>query len=176
MAQRYKAGSFSKGVAWWSVLLILLAVAGGVALFYFNREGNAVAVWYCCVVVSLFLLALIASPSSAVVGEQGVEIRCVLRSEYLSLRDIRSVRLVEWSSLGRVVPMGGVFGFLGYYGRFYSSALHSRVDIFARSRNSLVEVRTKCRCYILSLSEPEEFIDAVDSLRSEAKHFENQTK
>lgn len=176
MAQRYKAGSFSKGVAWWSVLLILLAVAGGVALFYFNREGNAVAVWYCCVVVSLFLLALIASPSSAVVGEQGVEIRCVLRSVYIPPEDVCSVRTVEWSSLGRVVPMGGVFGFLGYYGTFYSTSSRQRITMFARSRNSLVELRTKEHCYILSLAEAEEFIDAVDSLRSEAKHFENQTK
>lgn len=176
MNKRFRAGRAGRGVAWWSTLLIVLAVAGGAALFYFNREGSALAVWYCCVVVSLFLLALFASPRGAVVGEQGVEIRCVLRSEYIAPESIRSVRLVEWSSLGRALPIGGVAGFLGYYGRFYSTARRQRVDIFARSRRSLVEICTEERNYILSLSDPEEFIDAVDQLRHEMKHFGNQTK
>lgn len=176
MSKKFKAGKLGRGVFWWSLLLILLAVAGGLALFYFNREGSALAVWYSIVVVSLFLLALFASPGSVVVGEQSVEIRCVLRSEYIAPEDIISVRLVEWSSLVRAIPVGGVAGFLGYYGRFYSTSRRERVDIFARSRRSLVEIRTDSRCYVVSLSEPEAFVDAVDLMRSEVKHFENQTK
>lgn len=176
MSKKFKAGKLGKGVFWWSLLLILLAVAVGVALFYFTREGNALAVWYSTVMVSLFLLALFASPNCVIVGEQGVEIRCVLRSEYIAPEDIISLRLVEWNSVRRAIPVGGVAGFLGYYGRFYSTTRRERVDIFARSRNSLVEIRTSSRCYVVSVSEPGLFIDAVDLLRSEAKHFENQTK
>ena len=176
MSTKFRAGRYGKGIFWWTLLLILLTVGGGVALFFVHREGNALAVWYCCIVGSLFLLALFASPSGAVVSEQSVEVRGVLRSEFLLPEEIRSVRLVEWSSLGRVLPLGGVAGFLGYYGKFYSTARRQKVELSVRSRQSLVEICTKSRCYILSLSKPEEFIDAVDLLRSGTNHFENQTK
>ncbi len=167
---KVKAGKFGRGVLWATILTIVLVVGGGVALFWFMRDGNAVAVWYVCVMVALFLLALISMPCGAVVSNDGVEIRSLLRSEWISFDRLVSVRRVHWSSIRRVIPLAGVFGFLGYHGSFYSTTLRSVVMIFARSRHGLAEIRTvDGKRYIFSLAEPEKLINEVDGLRNSAK-------
>ncbi len=167
---RVKAGKFGRGVLWATILTILIVVAGGVALFWFMREGNAVAVWYVCVMTALFLLALISMPCGAVVSSEGVEIRCVLRSVWIPLEQISSVRRTHWNSIRRILPLAGVTGFLGYHGSFYSTSLRRVVMLFARSRHGIVEICTVGgKHYIFSLAEPEKLINEVDGLRNSAK-------
>ena len=141
---------------WWisTITLVLLGVV--IAHLWITAEGAFyLAAWVSMTAVVVVALCMLSVPRRIIVSDDEVEIRCLVESTYIPLRSIADVEVVEGDGMRRKFPLLGIYGFWGYYGRYFDLAKGKLHKVYATKRTGCVAIHTsKCR-YLVSCSAPE---------------------
>lgn len=131
-----------------------LLLLGGVCAVLWLTAGGAfyLAAWVTMMVVALVALCLLSVPRRIIVGEESVELRCLVETTYIPLGSIVDVEVVGKGLRGKF-PLLGIYGFWGYYGRFYGS--RHIYKVYATRREGCVAIHTTKHRYMVSCSAPE---------------------
>lgn len=144
------------GRAWCVGLLSLVAVGGVCAWLFVSANGAYyLAAWVTMVVVALTLLALLSIPRRIVLSDQELELRCLVESSYIPLSSIVDVRVVERRALRGKIPLMGIYGFWGYYGRYLDVKSGRIHKIYATRRQGCVAIHTSHHRFLVSCNAPE---------------------
>lgn len=155
MTIRFRYGGFDRRV-WWITALTLI-VAGGVCAWLYVVAAGAyyVAVWTTTVCVALLALVLLSVPRRIILGEEELELRCLVETTYIPLRSIVDVEVVEGSGLSHRVPLLGVYGLWGYYGRYLDLRSWHILKVYATRRSGCVAINTTKSRYVVSCNAPQ---------------------
>ena len=148
-----------------SVIIILLGVLG-VWVLYELYTGGFVSAWFTSVIVAVALLMLLSVPRRIVLLNNTLEIQCISDITEIPLDEIEHIRTVSRKRMRWMIPIFGVVGFFGYYGRFLDLKSWRTVHLYLSEWNNFVEVVTLHGShYYLSCREAEELIAAVKELQ-----------
>lgn len=152
---KFRYGGFD-GRVWWVSALCLLLTGGFVAALWMTAGGAYyLAAWVsmaCAVIIALCLLSV---PRRIIVGEETVELRCLVETTYIPLASIVDVEVLESGALRGKIPLVGIYGFWGYYGRYLDIRKWRIYRVYATRRNRSVVVHTTKRRYVVSCGAPE---------------------
>ncbi len=151
----FRYGRFDKRVWWVSTLAALLF--GLLVAYLFWSAGGAyyLAVWVTVVGIALGALMVLSVPRKILVGEEEVELRCLVETTYVPLGSIVDVEILEGEGLRGKWPLCGSYGFWGYYG-FYVDPKRWRLHrVYAKRRDRCVAIHTSKRRYVVSCNAPE---------------------
>lgn len=150
-----------------SVIIILLGVLG-VWVLYELYTGGFVSAWFTSVIVAVALLMLLSVPRRIVLLNNTLEIQCISDITEIPLDEIEHIRTVSRKRMRWMIPIFGVVGFFGYYGRFLDLKSWRTVHLYLSEWNNFVEVVTLHGShYYLSCREAEELIVAVKELQQQ---------
>ncbi len=121
-----------------ALYLLFLALLGGG--LYHLYEGGYLSAWFTSFIVALLALMALSIPRSIVVGDDVVEIRCLLDITEIRRDEIASVRRVKPSRMKWVVPLFGGWGFFGWYGHYLDLRRFERVRMYASEWRDFVEI------------------------------------
>ena len=152
MTIKFRYGGFDKR-AWW-VSIVTLIVLGGVCAVLWLTSGGAfyLAAWVSMASAAVIALCLLSLPRRIIVGEEQLEIRCLVETTYIPLSSIVDVEVIGKGLKGKF-PLVGVYGFWGYYGR-YLGARHI-YKVYATRRDRCVAIHTTKSRYVVSCGAPE---------------------
>jgi hypothetical protein len=147
--------------------IVTWSVAGGVAaagaLLWWLSPGEYLPVWFAGIVLAVGGLALLSAPRSIRLRSDAVEIRCVVEITHIPYHHIRSVKLVERSALGLLVPVFASPGFLGWYGYWLAPATWDFFKIYATSWQGLVMIEDVYeQRYVVSSDRPRELCRSIE--------------
>lgn len=155
MNVKFKYGGFDSRV-WWISAACTLLTGGALAALWMTADGAYyLAAWVsmaCAVMVALCLLSV---PRRIIVGEQEVELRCLVETTYIPLSSIADVEILEGNGLRKRIPLMGVYGFWGYYGRYIDLSTGKLHRVYATRRTRCVAIHTSRRRYVISCGAPE---------------------
>ena len=150
-----------------SVIIILLGVLG-VWVLYELYTGGFVSAWFTSVIVAVALLMLLSVPRRIVLLNNTLEIQCISDITEIPLDEREDIRTVSRKRMRWMIPIFGVVGFFGYYGRFLDLKSWRTVHLYLSEWNNFVEVVTLHGShYYLSCREAEELIAAVKELQQQ---------
>ena len=130
---------FGRRTLYWTMVYLVVFVLLGILLFRLY-EGGYLSAWFTSFIVALIALMALSIPRRIVVGEETVEICCLLDITEIRRNEIASVRRVETRRMKWVFPIFGVCGFFGYYGHFLDLRKLERIRIYASEWNNFVEI------------------------------------
>ncbi len=166
MKKQFGFGRFEKTVWYISVSLSVTLAAVSAALFLTSGGKDFVAAWFTAIAAATVVLMLLSVPQRIIVGNDTVEIRCLVESTYLQLDEIIDAEVPEKGFGKRLLPLGGAFGFWGYYGWYIDRKERRMYMVYASQRSSLVAIHTSRRRYIVSCDKAEELVRAIYEARS----------
>ena len=91
-----------------TVLLVLL-------VGYYSRGGYLLA-WFMSLLAGVGALYVLSIPRYILIGEDAVEIHCVLELTTIRYENLVAVRKLSRHEMKYCFPMLGSYGFFGYYG------------------------------------------------------------
>ncbi len=149
-----------------AVITVAAGIAVAIGILF---PGSYTLAWYLSIVLALALLAVLTIPRCVKVGDEAVEVRCVMELREIRLRDIADVSVLGRGQTRRLVPLFASCGFFGYYGSYLDLATFDTVSVYAREWGHLVAVDDIYeKRYIISCSDPEAFAEAVLEARARA--------
>lgn len=151
----FRYGGFDGRV--WCVSLLSLLVTGGVCAWLFLTAGGAyyIAAWVTMVVVAIMVLCLLSVPRRIILSDSELELRCLLETTYIPLAKIVDVAEVESGAFRGKIPLVGVAGFWGYYGRWLDVRSWRIHKVYARRRCGCVAIHTTNHRYLVSCNSPQ---------------------
>ncbi len=155
MKVTFRYGGFDGRV--WCVSLLSLLVTGGACAWLFLTAGGAyyIAAWVTMVVVAIMALCLLSVPRRIILSEKELELRCLVESIYIPLDKIVDVAEVERGAFGWKIPLVGVAGFWGYYGRWLDVKSWRIHRVCATRRSGCVAIHTTHHRYLVSCNSPQ---------------------
>lgn len=138
MEKSYKYRFDRRTIYWTTVYLVIFLLLGG--LLYHLYEGGYFSAWFTSFVVALVALMSLSIPRRIVVGDEKVEVRCLLDITELRRDEIASVRRVDEREMKWLLPLFCGCGFFGYYGHFFDLRRFDRVRIYASEWKNFVEI------------------------------------
>ncbi len=152
MKVKFRYGGLDKR-AWWISVVTILLLAGICSVLWLTAEGAFyLAAWTTTMCVALVVLCLLSVPRRIIVGEEELELRCLVETTYIPLSSIVGVEVVDRGLKGKF-PLMGIYGFWGYYGRFYAS--RQIYKVYATRRDGCVAIHTTKHRYMVSCGAPE---------------------
>lgn len=134
-----------------------LFLLGGVCAVLWLTAGGAfyLAAWVTLMLMALVTLCLLSVPRRIIVGEESVELRCLVETTYIPLSSIVDVEIVGVGALRCKFPLVGIYGFWGYYGRYLDIRKWHMYRVYATRRSGCVTIHTTKRRYVVSCGTPE---------------------
>lgn len=155
MNVKFRYGGFDSRV-WWVSALWLLLTGGALAALWMTAGGAYyLAAWVSMACVVIIALCLLSVPRRIIIGEESVELRCLVDTTYIPLSRIVDVEVLENGALGSKIPLVGIYGFWGYYGHYLDVRKWRIYRVYATRRNKSVVVHTTKRRYVVSCGAPE---------------------
>lgn len=152
---RFRYGGFD-GRVWWVTAFVLLLLAGVCAYLWSTAYGAYyLAAWVTLMCVVVVALCLLSVPWRIIVDDECVELRCLVETTYIPLGSIADVEVIAERGLGGKMPLLGVYGFWGYYGRYIDLATRCIHRVYATRRKGCVAIHTSKRRYVVSCRTPE---------------------
>ena len=135
--------------------MTILLLAGVCSVLWLTAGGAFyLAAWVTMMCVALVALCLLSVPRRIIVGEEMVELRCLVETTYIPLGSIADVEIVEQGALRGKMPLVGIYGFGGYYGRFLDLRTWRIHRVYATRRRGCVAIHTSKRRYVVSCGAP----------------------
>lgn len=152
MTVKFRYGGLDRR-AWWITILSVLLLGGVCAALWLTAGGAFyLAAWVTLMLTALVALCLLSVPRRIIVGEECVELRCLVETTYIPLGSIVDVEVVGRGVKGKF-PLLGIYGFGGYYGRYYAS--RHIYKVYATRRERCVAIHTTKHRYMVSCGAPE---------------------
>lgn len=149
-----------------SVIIILVGVLG-VWVLYELYTGGFVSAWFSSVIIAIALLMLLSVPRRIVLLDNTLEVQCISDITEIPLDEIEHIHTIPRSKMRWMLPIIGVMGFFGYYGRFLDVRRWRTVHLYLSEWNNFVEIVTiHGSHYYLSCREAEELITTVKELQT----------
>ena len=150
-----------------SMIIILLGVFGSWML-YRLYTGGFVSAWFSSVIIALALLMLLSVPRRIVLLNNTLEIQCISDITEIPLDEIEHVRVIPRRRMRWVIPLFGVAGFFGYYGKYLDLRRWRIITLYLSEWNNFVEVKTIHSTYFyLSSRQAEELINAIKEAKEQ---------
>lgn len=150
-----------------TVIIILVGIFG-VWMLYRLYTGGFVSAWFASVVIALALLMLLSVPRRIVLLNNSLEIQCISDITAIPLDEIELISVVHRRRLRWIIPLFGVVGFFGYYGKFLDLKRWRIVNLYLSEWNNFVEVKTiHGSRYYLSCRESGELINSIRQLQQQ---------
>ncbi len=166
MEKRFKYGKFDRRARRITVVAFALIGIAVFLLWYFWGEGGYVMAWTVSFLMAVLTLYVLSVPRDIKVGEDVLEIRCVLDITRLPAAEIKYVRRVEREEMRWVFVLAGSFGFFGYFGIFFDIRNRETVRLYCREWNNFVEFTDIYgKRYIVSCPRVDELMDEAIALR-----------
>jgi hypothetical protein len=161
--------------------IISWSVAGGlvlaVGLLWLFSPGEYLPVWFAGIATALVILTLLSVPRSIRITPDAVEIRCLVEITHIPHHHIRSVRRIERSELGLVVPVFASPGFLGYFGYWLAPLSWEFIKVYVASWRHLVLIEDIYeQKYVVSADDPDRLCEAIASFKIENKNIKTRKK
>lgn len=102
--------------------------------------GDYVAAWSISLLLAILALMLLSMPRKVVLAEDGVEIHCVSDYSFIEYGDIDSIGRRRLKEMPLLIPIFGVVGFFGHYGRFLDLRRWEVVHVYASKWSDFVEI------------------------------------
>lgn len=155
MKVKFRYGSFDK-CAWW-LSMVTIVIFGGVCAWLFLTAGGAyyLAAWVTTTGVVLLALCMLSVPWRILLSEEELELRSLVDVTYIPLRTIVDVEVVGEGCFESKVPLVGVYGLWGYYGRYLDLKRWRFYRVYATRRRGCVVIHTTRRRYVVSCRTPE---------------------
>lgn len=155
------------------MLIILCAV--GVWLLYDLYTGGFISAWFASIVVALILLMFLSVPRRVSIIGSAMEIQCVSDITEIQIDEIEYIRLIPRKRLWWIIPIFGVVGFFGYYGKFFDLKRFRIVTLYASEWNNFVDIRTYNGSHTyISCREAEALIETVKQIQQQIAQQEQQ--
>ena len=155
MNVKFKYGGFD-GRVWWISAVCVLLTGGALAALWMTAGGAYyLAAWVSMACVVIVALCLLSVPRRIIVGDHELELRCLVETTYIPLSSIADVEVLEGDGLRRKVPLVGIYGFWGYYGRYIDLKTGRLHRVYATRRTKCVAIHTSKRRYVVSCNAPE---------------------
>jgi hypothetical protein len=155
------------------MLIILCAV--GVWLLYDLYTGGFISAWFASIVVALILLMFLSVPRRVSIIGNAMEIQCVSDITEIQIDEIEYIRLIPRKRLWWIIPIFGVVGFFGYYGKFFDLKRFRIVTLYASEWNNFVDIRTYNGSHTyISCREAEALIETVKQIQQQIAQQEQQ--
>lgn len=155
MKIKFRCGGFDRRV-WWMSMVIILALGGLCAWLFATAEGAYyLAAWTTMTAAVIVALCLLSVPYRVVLSEDKLELRALVESVYIPLHSVVDVEVVGSKGFGRKLPLWGVGGFWGYYGRWIDVRGWKIYRVFATRRTGCVAIHTTKHRYLVSCRTPE---------------------
>jgi hypothetical protein len=143
----------------WSVLGGVVLVVGLLWLF---SPGEYLPVWFASIALSVVALALLSVPRSIRVAPDAVEIGCFVEITHIPYHHIRSVRCIERSELGVLVPVFASPGVFGWFGYWLAPRSWDFIKVYVTSWRGLVMIEDiHEQKYMVSADDPSALCEAV---------------
>lgn len=147
---------------WRLTLMWLVLIAAALIVPYFFSEGNYLNAWVISVVVAVLALFILSIPSRILIDSHVLEIRCLVETTRIEIRDIASVRKVSKKDYKALYPVVGGYGFFGYYGYYFDFINLEMVKVYATELNNFVEIQDIYeQRYLVSCRKADELIEAI---------------
>lgn len=155
MNVKFRYGGFD-GRVWWisAITVLLLGLVCG-ALWILADGAYYLAAWVTLMLVALVALCLLSVPRRIIVGEELVELRCLVETTYIPLSSIVDVDIVSMGAMKGKFPLVGIYGFWGYYGRYLDVRGWRMYRVYATRRKGCVTIHTTKKRYVVSCGAPE---------------------
>lgn len=155
MKIKFRYGGLDRRAWWLSVVTILLL--GGVCAYLWCIASGAyyIAAWATTTAVVLVALFLLSVPRRIILSEDELELRCLVETTYIPLHTIVDVEVLGSEGFGGKVPLLGIYGFGGYYGRYLDLRRWSVYRVYASRRSGCVAIHTTKKRYLVSCRTPE---------------------
>ena len=155
-----------------SVIIILVGVLG-VWVLYELYTGGFVSAWFSSVIIAIALLMLLSVPRRIVLLDNTLEVQCISDITEIPLDEIEHIRTIPRSKMRWMLPIIGVMGFFGYYGRFLDVRRWRTVHLYLSEWNNFVEITDiyDNRTYV-SCREADELIESVLQAKANAPEEE----
>jgi len=138
-------------------IVITLAVLITLLVGYY--ESAYVTAWFISLVAGVGGLYVLSIPRFILVGEEAVEIHCVLELTTIRYDDLVSVRKLRKPEMKYCFPLLGSYGFFGYYGYYYNLRYWDLVKVYAGGWGHFVEMEDIYeQKYIVSCADPDTFV------------------
>lgn len=155
MKVKFRYGGFD-GRVWWISTLCALLTGGACAALWMTAGGAYyLAAWVSLTCAVIMALCLLSVPRRIIVGEEMVELRCLVETTYVPLSSIVDVEVAPEGALKRKIPLVGIYGFWGYYGRYLDLRKWRVYRVYAARRTKSVIIHTSKQRYVVSCSAPE---------------------
>jgi hypothetical protein len=104
-----------------------------------------------------------------------MEIQCVSDITEIQIDEIEYIRLIPRKRLWWIIPIFGVVGFFGYYGKFFDLKRFRIVTLYASEWNNFVDIRTYNGSHTyISCREAEALIETVKQIQQQIAQQEQQ--
>lgn len=148
----------------YSSILYITIITGLSVLFAFVYEGGYISAWFISLILAILALMVLSIPRSIVVDEEGVEIQCIAEDTALSYDEIASIRKVEKREMNGCMPIFGVVGFFGHYGRFLNLQTMEFIHIYASRWGKFVEITDiDGNKYYVSCEKRDDMVNTISS-------------
>lgn len=146
----------------WFTLGWVGAMAVAIVLPCFLSDANYLNAWVISIMAAVVALFVLSIPRRILVDDQLLEIRCVVETTRIEIRDIASICKTTPDRYSRLWPVLGSYGFFGYYGYYFSFRRWEMVKVYATEWDNLVEIEDIYEDrYIVSCRDADGLIDAV---------------
>ncbi|GHV01763.1 hypothetical protein FACS1894159_10010 [Bacteroidia bacterium] len=136
-----------------TVTALLSLLAG-----YYSHGGYFMA-WVLSLVAGVAGLYALSIPRYIEIGQEAIEIHCVLELTTIRYEDLVSIRKLQPSDMRYCFPLLGSYGFFGYYGYYYNLLYWDVVKVYAGCWNNFVELEDIYeQRYIVSCDDPDAMI------------------
>lgn len=155
--------------------MLIILCAMGVWLLYDLYTGGFISAWFASIVVALILLMFLSVPRRVSIIGNAMEIQCVSDITEIQIDEIEYIRLIPRKRLWWIIPIFGVVGFFGYYGKFFDLKRFRIVTLYASEWNNFVDIRTYNGSHTyISCREAEALIETVKQIQQQIAQQEQQ--
>lgn len=146
----------------------IAAVAVALAVPFFVGDGNYLNAWVISIVGAAVALYVLSIPYKILVDSHILEIRCLVETTRIEIRDIASVCRTSKEKYRHLYPLLGSYGFFGYYGYYFDFSRLEMVKVYATEWNNLVEIVDIYEDkYLVSCRDADALIEAVAQAKLE---------
>lgn len=144
------------GRVWWISATTLLLLGAAIAYLWWSAAGALyLAAWVSMTSATIIALCLLSVPRRIIIGDEELELRCLVETTYIPLSSIADVEVVEENGLRNKIPLLGIYGFWGYYGHYIDLSTGRLHRVYTTKRKGCVAIHTSKRRYLVSCNAPE---------------------
>lgn len=159
----FRCGKMDRRARRCTVAVFVLLAAVMVVVWYFWGDGGYVTAWTASFIVAVCAFFIMSVPRRIVVGETGIEIRCLVEVTHISYADLRSIRRLDAADMKKKYLVLGSYGFFGYYGFYRDGRTWETLKLYCTRWDDFVEITDACeQRYVVSCPQTNTFLEAVN--------------